>query len=252
MFASATLRHCMSIDLETLPDRRAQPVAPWWHSVIFLLIVAGSVTLGYLAQHRASAGPGLASQHTGVIKIYAGAAIADWLLFWFCWWGVSLKKVSLRDLYQPRWNSWRAFATDMAWTIPFWGVWEYTALGVHKLLGPIQAKTVDILLPQTAAEVLVWIGVSITAGIAEEGIFRGYVQRQFFGLTNSMLIAVIGQAILFGAGHAYQGWKNVVVISVLGVLYGLFAWWRRSLLPNVVVHAWTDVWEGWLKFVIFR
>ena len=237
---------------QAIREQRAQPVAPWWHSLIFLLIVAGSATFGYLAQHRASGGPGLASQHTGVIKIYAGAAIADWLLFWFCWWGVSLKKVSLHDVFQPRWNSLRAFAIDMAWTIPFWFIWEYTALAVHKLLGPIHAKTVDILLPQTVAEVLAWIGVSITAGIAEEFVFRGYVQRQFLGLTNSRVVAVIGQGILFGLGHAYQGWKNVVVISVLGVLYGAFAVWRRGLLPNVVTHAFTDVYEGWLKFVILK
>lgn len=242
----------MAPTIDTVDEQRAQPVAPWWHSLIFLLIIAGTIRVGYLAQHHASGGPGLASQHTGVIKIYAGAAIADWLLFWFCWWGVSLKKVSLREMFQPRWNSVRAFVIDMAWTIPFWVVWEYTALGVHKLLGPDQAKSVDILLPQTAAEVLAWNGVSITAGIAEEFVFRGYVQRQFLGFTNSIAVAVIGQGIIFGAAHAYQGWKNVVVISVLGVLYGAFAVWRRGLLPNVVTHAFTDVYEGWLKFVILK
>jgi membrane protease YdiL (CAAX protease family) len=242
----------MSTASEIVHDERARPVAPWWHSLIFLLIIAGTVRLGYVAQHRASAGPGLTSQHTGVIKIYAAAAVLDWLLFWFCWWGVSLKKVSLRDIFQPRWNSLHAFAIDMAWTIPFWFVWEYTALGVHKLLGPIHARTVDILLPQSVAEVLAWIGVSITAGIAEEFVFRGYVQRQVLGMTNNIAFAVVLQGIIFGAAHAYQGWKNVVVISVLGILYGVFAVWRKSLLPNVVAHAFTDIYEGWLKFVLFR
>src|SRR5689334_759380 len=89
--------------------QRPQPVAPWWHSLIFLAIVGGSVLAGLAAQHRATSGPGLVAQHTGVLKIYAGAAIADWLLFWFCWWGVSLRNVSLRDLFQPRWNSPRTF-----------------------------------------------------------------------------------------------------------------------------------------------
>jgi membrane protease YdiL (CAAX protease family) len=231
------------------PDRH-QPVAPWWHSLIFLAIVAGSVVLGFAAQHRATPGGGLVAEHKGVLKIYAGAVIADWLLFWFCWWGVSLRNISLRDLFQPRWNSLRAFATDMALTIPFWFIWEYTAVLVHRLLGPSEAKSVDVLLPQTAVEVLAWIGVSITAGIAEEGIFRGYVQRQLLGFTNSIVFAVIGQAIVFGLGHAYQGWKNVVVITVLGALYGAFAAWRRSLLPTVVAHAATDIYEGWLKFLI--
>jgi uncharacterized protein len=241
----------MSTDgIEKTQNGRARPVAPYWHSAIFLLIIVGSVRLGYLAQHRPSTGAGLASQHAGVIKLYIGAAVADWLLFWFCWWGVSLKKVSLRELFQPRWNSWRAFAIDLAVTVPFWFIWEAAARLVHRLLGPSQAKTVDILLPQTVVEIIAWIGVSITAGIAEEAVFRGYAQRQLLGLSKSVVVAVIGQGMIFGCAHAYQGWKNVVVISVLGVLYGAFAVWRRSLLPGMVAHAWTDVYEGWLKFVI--
>jgi hypothetical protein len=52
--------------------------------------------------------------------------------------------------------------------------------------------------------------------------------------------------------HGYQGWRNVVVISVLGVLFGVLAAWRKNLRANMVVHAWADVWEGWLKFVVFR
>ena len=242
----------MSTAVTDIREQRAQPVAPYWHSLIFLAIVAVTVFFGYRAQHHDTGTSGLVAQHTNVIRIYVGAAVLDWLLFWFCWWGVSLKGVSLRDLFQPRWNSLRAFAIDIALLIPFWIIWEYTAFGVHRLLGPNEAKTVDVLLPQTIAEIVAWIGVSITAGIAEEAVFRGYVQRQLLGVSNSVVIAVVGQGIVFGLGHAYQGWKNVIVISVLGVLYGAFAIWRRSLLPNVVMHAWTDVYEGWLKFLIWH
>jgi hypothetical protein len=42
------------------------------------------------------------------------------------------------------------------------------------------------------------------------------------------------------------------VISVLGVLYGALAAWRGNLRVNIVTHAWGDVWEGWLKFVVWR
>jgi len=43
-----------------------------------------------------------------------------------------------------------------------------------------------------------------------------------------------------------------VVIIVLGVLYGALAAWRKNLRANMISHAWADVWEGWLKFVVFR
>ncbi|HKV91221.1 MAG TPA: CPBP family intramembrane glutamic endopeptidase [Candidatus Angelobacter sp.] len=140
----------------------------------------------------------------------------------------------------------------MAIAFPFWIVWEATAYGVHWLLGPSTARSVSALLPQSATEVLVWILVSITAGFCEEIQSRGYLQRQFHALSGSIVAAVLGQGLLFGFMHSYQGWKQVIVISALGVLYGALAAWRRNLRANMMAHAWTDVWEGWLKQVIWR
>ena len=141
---------------------------------------------------------------------------------------------------------------DVAIAFPFWIVWEATAYGVHWLLGPSTARSVSALLPQSATEVLVWILVSITAGFCEEIQSRGYLQRQFHALSGSIVAAVLGQGLLFGFMHSYQGWKQVIVISALGVLYGALAAWRRNLRANMMAHAWTDVWEGWLKQVIWR
>jgi membrane protease YdiL (CAAX protease family) len=63
--------------------------------------------------------------------------------------------------------------------------------------------------------------------------------------------AVLGQGVLFGLMHSYQGWEQVIVISALGVLYGALAAWRRNLRANIIAHAWSDVWEGWLKQLIW-
>jgi membrane protease YdiL (CAAX protease family) len=94
--------------------------------------------------------------------------------------------------------------------------------------------------------------VSVTAGICEELAFRGFLQRQFHALGGNMVVAVLAQGLVFGLFHSYQGWRNVVVISVLGALYGALAAWRRNVRANIVVHAWGDVWEGWLKFVVWQ
>jgi membrane protease YdiL (CAAX protease family) len=83
-------------------------------------------------------------------------------------------------------------------------------------------------------------------------VFRGFVQRQFHALSGSIVVAVLAQGVIFGLFHSYQGWRNVAVISVLGILYGALAAWRRNVRANIVVHAWTDVWEGWLKFLVWR
>ena len=64
--------------------------------------------------------------------------------------------------------------------------------------------------------------------------------------------ATLGQGLAFGLIHFYQGWKNVIVICVLGVLFGVLAAWRRNLRANIIVHAWADIWSGWLQLVVWR
>jgi membrane protease YdiL (CAAX protease family) len=59
--------------------------------------------------------------------------------------------------------------------------------------------------------------------------------------------ALVLQAVIFGVSHGYQGWKQVVIISVLGLLFGLLAHWRKSLVPGMAAHAWADIYSGLLN-----
>ena len=245
-------------------DGRERPkqIASWAHLAGFLLIGAGVVGLGFLAQHAPAGGGGGAASgqlasHSKAIPIYLGAIFMDWALLYYCWAGVHNQGGNLRTLSGGRWTSWKSVAVDLGIVLPFWVLWEGAAYGVHwllapRLLGTDSAKTVDSLLPQSLLEILVWIGASITAGVCEEMAFRGYLQRQFHALGGGMVVAVLGQGLVFGLFHSYQGWRNVIVISVLGVLYGALAAWRGNLRANIVAHAFTDVWEGWLKFVVWK
>jgi membrane protease YdiL (CAAX protease family) len=66
---------------------------------------------------------------------------------------------------------------------------------------------------------------------------------------SSIAAAVVLQAIVFGLVHSYQGWKPVLVITVLGVLYGTLVALRRDLRASMIVHAWPDIYEGYAKFL---
>jgi membrane protease YdiL (CAAX protease family) len=235
--------------MQTATGKPAQ-IASWGHLAGYLLITAAITAWGF---HIQKAGLGNASageliDHSQVMKNYLLAILADCALLYYCWVGVHWRGGNLDTLSGGLWKSWRMLAQDIAIAVPFWVVWEATAYGVHWLLGPgNSARSVAALLPQTLAEVLVWILVSITAGFCEELQSRGYLQRQFHALTGSIVAAVVAQGLLFGLMHSYQGWKQVIVISALGVLYGALAAWRRNLRANIIAHAWSDVWEGWLK-----
>lgn len=136
---------------------------------------------------------------------------------------------------------------DLVIAALFWGVFEATAWLMHFLLGPDTARSISVLLPQGAPEIALWVLVSASAGFCEEAVFRGYLQRQFHAFSRSALVAVLAQAVVFGISHGYQGGRQVVTITVLGLLYGLLAWWCRSLRPGMMAHAWTDVFSGILS-----
>lgn len=86
--------------------------------------------------------------------------------------------------------------------------------------------------------------MSVSAGICEKLVFRGYFQRQFQVFTHSKWIALFLQAALFGISHGYQGLEASVKIALFGALYGLFALWRGSLRPGMIAHAGGDILSG--------
>lgn len=234
----------------------ARPIASRTHLAGFLLIMAGMAALGYWSQHAAPAGntaaPNSLADHGKAIHIYLVAIVMDWALFYYCWAGAHHAGNRLSVLSGERWRSWRSVFIDLAIAVPFWLLWEGAARAVHWILGASSAKTVDSLLPQSPLEIMLWALVCITAGFCEEIAFRGYLQKQLQSLGLGVVFAVVGQGVIFGIAHAYQGWHAVVVIIVLGVLYGMLAAWRRNLRINIATHAFTDFWEGWLKFVVFK
>lgn len=233
-----------------VPER--EPVASFRHSLVFVAIVAIVVAAGYAAQHRQVAGGGLAESHAHVIPIYVSAAALDWLLLWFAWSGIRTRGGTFGSVIRGRWASGLDVARDVGIAALAWGVMSLAGMGMERLLGHGQEKSLDILLPRTLLEVLVWIATSASAGFCEEFVFRGYVQRQLFALGGNAAVAVVGQAVVFAAMHAYQGWRPVVQIAILGLLFGALATWRKTLRVGMVAHAWTDVWSGWLGAAIFR
>ena len=56
----------------------------------------------------------------------------------------------------------------------------------------------------------------------------------------SAAAGVIIQGIIFGAAHGYQGPKYMAIIAVYGCLFGVMAYWRRSLLPGMIAHFLQD------------
>jgi hypothetical protein len=100
------------------------------------------------------------------------------------------------------------------------------------------------MLPRGGIELTLWIALSVTAGICEERIFRGYLQRQFMALTMSTPVGILLSAAAFGVAHAYQGFRMVILIGLYGAMGGILAYWRGSVRPGMNAHAWQDSLNG--------
>jgi len=164
----------------------------------------------------------------------------EWLLLGFILLGLRLCKTPFRAVLGERWRSARAFTEDLGLGVLF----LFFSLTIGTLFlahGHGSADpAVRFLLPVTAAEKALWILLALTAGICEEAIFRGYLQRQFTAWTGSAAVAIILQALVFGAGHIYQGFLRTIPIAMLGLMLGTLARWRKTVRPGMITHALQD------------
>ena len=227
---------------EGAADRRL--IAPLWHTAVLITGLLAFAAYGAYVQSTSHEGPQLVGHRGSALPLYLGVIAGEWGLIRFVMLGLRKSGVRLRDLLGERWSSWKDVARDVLIALTVWALWMAGEAFTARWLGTDSAKDISSLLPRDPAEIAAWIAVSLTAGLCEEIIFRGYLQKQFAALTGSALAAVLIQAVVFGVSHGYQGLRNVITISIFGAIFGVLAWWRRSLKPGIALHAWTDIFSG--------
>jgi hypothetical protein len=233
-----------------LPDlNRRTRIAPWWHTVVFLIVVIG---LAIVQGHQQ---PSLENAHLSSRLPLYGAMIAFELalLLYVCL-GLRLAGTQVRDVIGGKWAAVGDVARDIGTAVLFWLIVAGVLLTLEKFLGENTTGlgAVKTLLPQGPVEIAVWIVLCTTAGFCEEFIFRGYLQRQLLALTGRVDLAIVFQAIVFGLAHMYQGFKGVITISVYGAMFGVLAAVRKSLRPGMMQHAGQDIFSGIVGGILAR
>lgn len=101
---------------------------------------------------------------------------------------------------------------------------------------------IDVLVPRSRVERRWFAGVAVTAGIAEEVVYRALALTVLTALLpGGRAAALLAAAAAFGLGHAYQGWPGVLGTALLALLLGAMYLDMRSLLPGMVLHAALDL-----------
>ncbi|HSE50241.1 MAG TPA: CPBP family intramembrane glutamic endopeptidase [Terriglobales bacterium] len=228
-----------------------QQVAPYWHTLLMILILVGLSITGARRVQRAE------TAHTPRPLLYATTIAMQWTMLGFVWLGVRRRGYKLRDLTGKPWKSVEDALLDVAIAAGFW-IGAVVVLAVTARLIRFAPKledarkALDFIAPSNALELGIWVLLALTAGICEEIIFRGYLQRQFAALSRSVVAGILISAALFGASHAYEGGQRMILIGLLGAMLGALAVWRKNLRPSMIAHTWQDVFAGFGLFVLRR
>jgi uncharacterized protein len=218
---------------------KPQLAAPLWHTLGLLMIqLAISLAFLWVRSHGSAAG----EQHHENVILYLSVIASEWAMFFYVWLGGYIPGAThVRDFVGGRWSSRKEILRDVGIAAGFWILVTAVAVLMNFMLGPSHVESVGFLTPRGAAEVTLWVMMSVTAGFCEELVYRGYLQRQFLALTSSVTVAILVQGVLFGIAHWYQGAKMMTVITLVGILLGMLAHWRKSLRPGMIAHAWGDI-----------
>ena len=209
-------------------------IASPWHTLIVLVIAALNAFRAAIYANHARAGLGTSRSYLYLRTIAFECAFLALVAL-----GVWLRGSSLQTIFGQRWHGVGQLFRDLGSGLALWFVAIIVVSVLSSHSGPADG-TIAFLLPQTPMEMILWVVVSIVAGISEEAIYRGYLQKQFAVLTGSLPIGILISAAAFGAVHVYQGWSRATVIAISAILFGVVAHWRRTVRPGMFAHGLQD------------
>jgi len=215
------------------------------HTLVFLAICLAVTAVSALnANHRSQ--PGVPASSNQLLQVYLWLIGLEWLWVRFVYKGMQAQRRSMLEFIgRPRFTP-RQLAGDLAYAALAIGFSYALFVGAPRLLSHGETGSNPLLptVPSGVAGIVVWVGLSLSAGICEEIVFRGYLQRQLAALSGSTSFAILGQAIMFGVAHGYEGVGAVFRIVVYGLAIGMLAQWRGNIRAGVLAHAAWDILDG--------
>lgn len=234
------------------------PIAPLWHTLLITALILGNSFLGSSKLEHVGSGA-----HGSRLLLYGGTFILELVLVLLIWFGIRLRGVRLRELIGGRWNRVEDFLIDVGLAAGFLFVSLLLLFGLRVALGLIDLhnlqksqeetlRALGSLAPHSYLEAGFFVVLSVSAGLFEEIIFRGYLQKQFHALARNAVLGIVLSGIIFGLAHGYQGGRNMVVIAVFGIFFGILAYLRKSLRPGMMAHGFQDSLAGIALFFLVR
>lgn len=188
--------------------------------------------------------------------LFRGTAIGHWILF-------LIALLLWNSLERP----WSALGIEAGVDLWFFAALGLTIAGIVILLVQLRqvasSRRTDLakikaafgkaalIVPQNGNELTRFYLLSITAGIVEEILWRGFLLwylTQFMPLWAAAIVSSVG----FGLAHAYQGVAHVPKIALVGGAFaGLYILSGSIWLP-MLLHAAVDILQGRLAYEVIH
>ncbi len=106
-------------------------------------------------------------------------------------------------------------------------------------------------LPRTRRHLAHFTGLSVTAGIVEEIVYRGFM-IWLLGNFVPIWAAVIISSVFFGLGHSYQGLEGAFRTGAAGLVFAVLYVVSGSIWLPIIGHALVDILQGRLVYELLR
>ena len=211
----------------------------------FMTIVTAVILFAYAAMNLIAVDDPTAwlkNINQGMVMFVLATTVAfQWIIFMIMYatayrertglYGLGFKKIRGYDL-----------AAGVGFFVVAAGIITGIALLMEQLGYPLPGE-IALLIPQDTLGRILWVVVSLTAGICEEALFRGYLMTRLRILfkSDSWIIPLIVSSILFGVAHGYQGLNGMILLSIYGAILGGIYIYTKSLWPAIIVHSLQDL-----------
>lgn len=219
------------------------PIAPRWHVAVLVGLIVAVALTGTLLAMSSSRTPAPAPRGDA-IAVFAQILLVQGLLVTYVarvGWG----RWRLREMIGAGWTSAGRAAGDTFAALVVVGVIVAVESAWTSSVAARNAAT-DALLPHSSSEIAAWLFVALVVGVSEEVVYRGYLQPQLAARAGSTIVGMAASAVLFGMAHLQQGPAAAARAGVYGLLLGLVAHRRRSLIPGMLAHVAIDSAAGLL------
>jgi membrane protease YdiL (CAAX protease family) len=204
-------------------------------------------TIGYLRFRRLQTHTASVIPTRTKLRLYAKNVCAQWILVVAMLSVTRRHGISAADVGERLGNARLTFVVmfgllailAMATVIILWRLRRAPPEALTAAVGRLR-KFMPTLGPEMAAFAL----VSLTAGICEELLYRGWLVNLLRAATGSVWAAIVVGAAVFGIGHAYQGTKAMLRTGFIGLQLAYLFVAVDSLIPGQVLHAAFDLVMG--------